>query len=65
MKKLIFLLYTIYIYIFFSLFELILCAVWFDYFEIDTIVKMRSVTEKETALNMHEIVLVVILCGFR
>ena len=26
---------------------------------------MRGVIEKETALNMHEIVLVIVLCGFR
>ena len=51
---------------FFLIFELILCAVLFDYSEIVAIVKMRAVIEKETALIMHEIVIVIIiLCGFR
>ena len=51
---------------FFGIFELILCAVIFDYSEIVAIVKMCAVTEKETARIMHEIVLVIIIpCGFR
>ena len=38
------------------MFELILCAVLFNYSEVVAIVKMRSVIEKETALILHEIV---------
>ena len=59
MKKLVFLL------CFFEFFALILCAVLFDYSEIVSVVKIRAVIEKETALNMHEIVLVIIFYGFR
>ena len=50
---------------FFLIFELIFRAVLFDYSEIVAIVKMRAVIEKETALNMHKIVLVIILRGFQ
>ena len=39
-------------FIFFWIFELILCAVSFDHFETVAIVKMRAVIEKETALNI-------------
>ena len=49
--------------LFFNL-ELIL----FDYSEIVAklaTVKMRAVIEKEIRLTMHEIVLIIILCGFR
>ena len=58
MKKIIFLL------VFLS-FGLILCAVLSDYYEIVAIVKICAVIEKEAALNTYEIVLVIILCGFR
>ena len=52
MKKLLFL-------IFFCIFELILCAVIFDYSETVAIVKMRTVIEKEAALTTHKIDLVI------
>ena len=42
-----------------------MCAVLLDYPETVAIVKMRAIIEKETALIMHEIVLVILLCGFR